>query len=376
MANKNITTRELNNNGTYVPTYLKTLATQTVLSEKTKALFGNSVTNADEAFKKIVDTLSKQALITIKVVDEKGNPLEGVSVGGLLLAPSTNANGTVTGVFLSDPLNFTSPYLDILDGTANGASYAGTTNILTVTLQSIENNKIFRYTKSDIVKFSGNVDSIDVCCVAGGGGGGGCDKVMSYTQTSGGGGGGGIVNSMGMTVTPNRAYSFIVGSGGFAGEIKSQSYHDYETVGGDGGATIFYGTTTITANGGKGGHYIHGSYAGGVAGATGCGQGGFGGDGRKTPTTAKGANGTSNTTISEFNDGVTFYSGGGGAAGAIGGLPNGADGAQYRKQATTAKTGGGGGGAYKYADQTVLISNEYPASAGGAGLVSIRVHLK
>ena len=173
MAEKNVIIRQLNDANNYVPTYPRILANQTVLSTSTAKLFGNSITNVDAAFKKIIDTLSEQGLIYIKVIDSNGNPIEGVKVGGLLSSPSTNSSGTVVGVFQADPLTFTSPYADISNGTANGASYVGTTNVLTVTLQSIADNSVLRYRSSSVVKFSNNVSNIDVCCVAGGGGGGG-----------------------------------------------------------------------------------------------------------------------------------------------------------------------------------------------------------
>ena len=94
-------------------------------------------------------------------------------------------------------------------------------------------------------------------------------------------------------------------------------------------------------------------------------------------------NGNSNNTISEFNDGVTFYSGGG-ASGTFrggqsvftGGSPNGANGAhaEYMNviNASQAGIGGGGGGGSSY----YAAGREYKgnASAGGSGLVSIRFH--
>ena len=85
-----------------------------------------------------------------------------------------------------------------------------------------------------------------------------------------------------------------------------------------------------------------------------------------------------NSTISEFDDGVTFYSGGGGAGNKKGGTPNGADGAyitggypdpSYSHSAATPGIGGGGGGA-TYDGQ---IRADLPSS-GGPGLVAIRFH--
>lgn len=369
MAEKNVIIRQLNDANNYVPTYPRILANQTVLSTSTAKLFGNSITNVDAAFKKIIDTLSEQGLIYIKVIDSNGNPIEGVKVDGLLSSPSTNSSGTVVGVFQADPLTFTSPYADISNGTANGASYVGTTNVLTVTLQSIADNSVLRYRSSSVVKFSNNVSKIDVCCVAGGGGGGGCDKGLSYSQAAGGGGGGGIVNSMNLAITANQSYNIIVGAGGNSGSIVDENW--YPDINGSQGGTSSFGSL-VQANGGEGGKYIRDDYAGGAAGATGCGNGGKGADLR----TGTGNNGSSNTTLSEFNDNITFYSGGGGSGGAEGGSPNGAKGATATGGAKLAETGGGGGGAYLWVDDAQTTYRVNAGSKGGDGLVAIRVHLK
>ena len=96
-----------------------------------------------------------------------------------------------------------------------------------------------------------------------------------------------------------------------------------------------------------------------------------------------------NTTVSEFNDGITFYSGGGGVGQWTsnpkenGGKPNGAYGAAAlvdntgtatSKNAGTAGIGGGGGGAAwssTYDSEKTRTGN---SSAGGPGLVAIRLH--
>ena len=129
---------------------------------------------------------------------------------------------------------------------------------------------------------------------------------------------------------------------------------------------------SVSAVGGRGAYRVTSSTfwysAGGAAGATGCGDGGDGQYSR---------NGGSNTTVSEFNDGVTFYSGGGGGGGigqqgkGSGGSPNGADGAYIVSEtpysAAVAGIGGGGGG-------SITRDVTANASAGGPGLVAIRFH--
>ena len=114
----------------------------------------------------------------------------------------------------------------------------------------------------------------------------------------------------------------------------------------------------------------------GTAGVAGCGDGGSaqgnGGDAKP---------GSANTTISEFNDGTTFYSGGGGAGDTdfnsvkSGGAPNGANGAYWYNRAINASSagigGGGGGGMITYSNGSYYTGY---ASAGGPGLVAIRFH--
>ena len=117
----------------------------------------------------------------------------------------------------------------------------------------------------------------------------------------------------------NQSYNVIVGAGGNSGSIVDEIW--YDGINGSQGGTSSFGSL-VQANGGGGGKYANDAYTGGTAGATGCGNGGKGGDAR----TGTGNNGSSNTTISEFNDNITFYSGGGGSGGANGGSPNGAKG--------------------------------------------------
>ena len=378
MSKKHITIKELNNEGVYDTLYPNTSATQVPLSAATSQLFGQTGLNTDAALYKIIEKLRTDKKITVRVTDSNGNPVQGAKINGLLNSPTTSANGIVTGVFVSDPLTIVSPYVDVQDGTANGADYVGTINVLEVVLQASADNTIFRYTSSINVKFSTAVSTIDVCCVGAGGGGGGCDTSASYSQVAGGGGGGGIVNKFNITVSANTDYSIIIGTGGNAGSTTVYDWDDTKIKGSNGGSTSF--SNLATASGGGGGSYISGtpSYAGGIAGATGCGNGGNGADIRTEECSGSGSAGQSNTTVSEFDDGKTFYSGGGGSGGAAGGNPNGAKGATCSVIGGVAGIGGGGGGAYKYVEYPRENPRMYEqaGSSGGNGLVAIRIHLK
>lgn len=361
MADKNITLRQKNTSGVYDKLYTKTTATQSKLSTETAALFGDGTSDADAALAKIADTVKSIGNVQVKVVDPSGNPIQGARITGLYGTPTTASDGTAHGVLQTNPISISSPYIDLKDQTADASGYVGSFNVLTVTLPIVGENGIVRVTSSKTVKFSKAVKTVDVCCVGGGGGGGNLIITSSVGQTykhvSGGGGGGAIVNSYGKSINADTDYILSVGSGGASG-----------TTGGTGGTTAFL---SVSANGG-GGAYVYQPTSGdpegkgGSAGSTGSGKGGdyF-------------QNGE-NSTISEFDDGVTFYSGGGGAGDRKGGTPNGADGAYITggypgtstpHSASTPGIGGGGGGA-TYDQQ---IKADLP-SAGGPGLVAIRFH--
>ena len=362
MADKNITLRQKNTSGVYDKLYTKTTATQSKLSTETAALFGDGTSDADAALAKIADTVKSIGNVQVKVVDPSGNPIQGARITGLYGTPTTASDGTAHGVLQTNPISISSPYIDLKDQTADASGYVGSFNVLVVTLPVVGENSITRITSSKTVKFSKAVKTVDVCCVGGGGGGGNLITYKSggeiYYNQGGGGGGGAIVNSYGKSINADTNYVLSVGSGGASGY-----------TGGAGGTTTFL---SVSATGG-GGAYVYRPDTpstpigkGGSAGSPGSGKGGnYNHDGE-------------NSIISEFDDGVTFYSGGGGAGNKQGGTPNGADGAYITggypgtstpHSASTPGIGGGGGGA-TYDNQ---IQANLPSS-GGPGLVAIRFH--
>ena len=377
MADKNITLRQKNTSGVYDKLYTKTTATQSKLSTATAALFGNNITDADAALSKVADAVKTIGDVRVKVVDPNGNPIQGARITGLYGTPTTASDGTAHGVLQTNPISISSPYIDLKDQTADASAYAGSFDVLTITLPIVGENNVKRITSSQTVKFK-LAKTVDVCCVGGGGGGANYAQYggSQYTVYQGsGGGGGGIVNAFGMTIAADENYQLYVGSGGAtrgAGQSDSSGY--------DGGSSNFLG---ISANGGGGGvakwafdggqHML--SVSAGKAGYTGCGDGGYADGSGQTSNV-----GGSNTTVSEFNDNKRFYSGGGGSgsgARKAGGTPNGAAGAYQNINtainATTAGVGGGGGGGIT----SMLMSGSYItgyASSGGPGLVAIRFH--
>lgn len=356
----NVKIRQKNSAGEYDVLFPKSAANVVMLSEETSAAYSLENGTAEDAANSLIGLLTAQRRVSLRVTDSANHPIEGATVSGLIGTPTTDTNGVVTGVAQNNNVTISPPssYQDLKSMVVNIANYIGKLNTYTVVLSPVANNTIIRYLSSQTIRFSAGTKSIDICCVAAGGGGGGYFS-GTESQVGGGGGGGGIVNTYNVPVTPYANYSIVVGLGG---SVASPDY------GGDGGDSSF--GDIVTANGGKGGT----PNAGGLAGATNCGTGGYN------------SYGYSNTTITEFDDGVTFYSGGGGsgrnassttmADAYNGGSPNGANGALVTKRSqagagTAGIGGGGGGGAYIPGNQQGATLR---SSAGGNGLVAIRIH--
>ena len=367
---KNITLKQLNESGTYDALYPAGAIDYTMLTETTSAAYGVENGSVKDALTGLYQYIHNSDVVTIKVVDASNNPLPNITANGITGSPQSGIDGIIKGVADSNSVTLVSPYVDtIKTKTVDVSKYKNTTRTLIVTMDSVADGAIVRYTSSQNVMFSNRVANIDVCCVGGGGAGG---RGTSNSKGQGfGGGGGGIVNLISFAVNANVSYQINVGSGGtYSGSVASNS----------GGSSSF--SNYVIANGG-GGVTVNASSGGmvpGKAGADGCGDGG-------SSSTAAG----SNKTISEFNDGLIYYSGGGGAASGViypsssnpknGGKPNGANGAWFNRNtnktenATVAGIGGGGGGGI---DAQYNSYGRYGAdgSSGGPGLVSIRVHLK
>ena len=369
---KNITLKQLNKSSTYDELYPAGAIDYTMLTETTSAAYGVENGSVKDALTGLYQYIHSSDVVKIKVVDASNNPLPNITANGIIGSPQSGADGVIKGVADSNSVTLVSPYVDtIKTKTVDVSKYKNTTRTLIVTMDSVADGAIVRYTSSQNVMFSSRVENIDVCCVGGGGAGG-----VGINNSHGegfGGGGGGIVNLISFVVNTNVSYQINVGSGGtYSGSVASNSggsssFSNYVIANGGGGVTIDYSTGS-------------GAMSPGKAGATGCGDGSSG-------STIAG----SNTTVSEFNDGIIFYSGGGGGASGVtypsssnpknGGKPNGANGAWFNRNtnkmenATVAGIGGGGGGGI---DATYNQYGRYGAdgSSGGPGLVSIRVHLK
>lgn len=364
---KNITLKQLNESSTYDELYPAGAIDYTILTETTSAAYGVENGTVKDALTGLYQYIHSSDVVTIKVVDVSNNPLPNITANGIIGSPQSGVDGVIKGVADSNSVTLVSPYVDtIKTKTVDVSKYKNTTRTLIVTMDSVADGAIVRYTSSQNVMFSNRVANIDVCCVGGGGAGGRGENASASMGTLGaGGGGGGITNSFSVSVNVGTYYNIMVGSGGA-----------YTGGRNDGSNSSFGGL--VTANGGKGVTFNNTTsglmVSGGAAGSTGAGNGG-----------SENSAGGANTTLSEFNDGVTFYSGGGGGgvrlysggvASTNGGAPNGASGAYVNmtnhsvvKNATTAGIGGGGGAGGDQVAGGV-------GSAGGPGLVAIKIHLK
>lgn len=390
MADKNITLRQKNTSGVYDKLYTKTTATQSKLSTATAALFGDGTSDADAALAKIADTVKSIGNVQVKVVDPNGNPIQGARVTGLYGTPTTASDGTAHGVLQTNPISISSPYIDLKDQTADASGYVGSFDVLVVTLPVVGENSITRITSSKTVKFSKAVKTVDVCCVGGGGGGSGgyghgahggpYNGWVAASWKGKGGAGGNIVNSYGITITPNTNYTMTIGAGGIGSATLIYDASDYgeqkANPGGQGGSTTFL---SVTATGGGGA-----TSTGGVGIST---NGGNGGSGKATGT--------------EFDDGITFYSGGGAnggypvyeqgrpviISGPVGGSPNGGYGGYTNTSGSSdsyygvaggnglgAGGGGGGGNADTSGSSSSVFNYMTKGGNGASGLVAIRFH--
>ena len=290
-----------------------------------------------------------KAGVNVTVATNSGSPLSGLTINGITL----NVDGT--GSCITDEQGKCFGYCDAgqknisVSGTYADATFNSinqnfvATQLYNINIIATVRN-FMNYRGSTSVKFSSNVETIDVTVVGGGGGAyGGFNSHEQYM--AGGGGGGYCVVQENVSFSPNIAYSLTVGSGG-----------EYNN---DGGASTFL---NVSANGGKGTSNAYGG-AGNGAGGTAI-------------RTGSGCNGVDGSVYgySSYTE-TTLYGGGGGGLYQMNSTSNpdtlGTGGKGYGKRASYSQTTGdndatdgyGGGGGARYGD-------------GGNGCVAIRMHLK
>lgn len=362
---------------------------ETLLTDQTETeLFGSAADRTvDDAFAGIAGQLklimSNMAAITLTVQDTTGKPIPEVLVQGILSesgqAVYTNANGVAAGyIGEGSQVIKVSGYADLVDYSETVTVVKGTTISKTIKLTT---RNFLKITASKTVKFSGNVNRVDVTVVGGGGGGSGGSKERNEHACGGSGGGGGYCTvSENVSFAVNQIYPATVGAGGQKGLAYVASGSTIESTSGkDGGATSFLG---VTALGGKGG--IFGGSNGDKRSTGGAGNGKGGDSGRiggaYNNSVAYGLPGVAGTVpgYSSFTE-MVIYGGGGGGAGIRDAKPGGSGagyggngGASNNIPATAGENGFGGGGGGGVGGS----ATGYDGAAGGSGCVAIRMHLK
>lgn len=166
MSNKNITLHELDNSNNYNALYPTTLATQANLSDATKALFDNSISDVDSAMLNIAKKIKTLNNTSVQVLNSADKPMKKMSVLGLSTTQKTNDDGIVAGERKSSSLTVVSPYVDIPSKSIDATELDE--ELVVVKMDTVEDGKIVRVTNSEYVIFSNLVKTIDVCCVCGG----------------------------------------------------------------------------------------------------------------------------------------------------------------------------------------------------------------
>lgn len=347
------------------------LSKATLLQDSTEvALFGSAADRTvDDAFAGIAGQLklikNDMASITLTVQDTEGHPLPEVLVQGILSesggAVYTNSSGVAAG-YISEGNSVikVSGYADIVDYSETIAVTKGTTITKTIKLTT---RNFMKITASRSLKFSGNVDTVDISEVGGGGGGG-----DSYRGRGAGGGSGYLTVQTGVEVAANTAYAAVIGAGGSRGNA--------------GGKTSLLG---VEANGGSPGQSDSKTLSGTPQGGAG---GRKGGNGSTSPYT-NGTNGVDGLSgfFTSFTE-TSTVAGSGAGGNARGGSPGGGDGmygptpsgesqglnyGQHGVPGTDGTGGGGGGGGIRDHNDTSYYGL---GAAGGSGCMAIRMHLK
>ena len=339
------------------------LTKETLLQDSTEIeIFGNSSNRTvDDAFVGIMGKISlimeNAATMTLTVENQSGVPMPNVHVDGIFDengdSLSTNESGQISGYVSEGNTIFSvSGYADIVDFSeqfevVKGQSYSHTIQLTT--------RNFIKITSSKNIKFSGNVEQVDVTCVGGGGGA----IATAANHSANGGAGGYCVVQEDVNFSSNVLYSAIIGSGGTGASFRHSAS--------DGGKTSFLG---VSANGGAGGQYDVEAPAIGNGNGAYATKAGFSGY-----TLHQAGEGTVQG-FSSFSDTVLY--GGGGLGGWVAegdgyDVLVEASGAGYgaKVEAGNGTNGFGGGGGASTADM-----GDSRGGNGGSGCIAIRMHLK
>ena len=342
--------------------------------------------------------LAGAATLNLTVQDASGSPVPGIKITGMTPIGGsgemiTNSDGKLSGYIPEGTSTVgISGYGDIEDASISITADKGSTVSKTIT---VTRRNFLKVTKSQNIKFSSNVQSIDF--TIGGGGGSGsstCDGRGGKSKGGGGGAGGGggySVEKTSVNINPNVEYQVIIGAGGANSDAVQSGVT--QSLGHNGGASHFM---DVIANGGKrptegtyttNDGYSPSRHVGGAGNGTGANTVN---DGTTSAVMNNGSAGTQKIYTSFTEE--SLYGGGGGCGaptygwagryrgpGGIGGGPGGGDGGSNDDgDGNPGSKGidglGGGGGGGGCADKDTY----YKCGAGGKGgngVLAIRMHL-
>lgn len=350
---------------------------ETLLQDATEtALFGSANNRTvDQAFRGIANKLDlimgDQASITVTVTDQAGHPVTQVLVNGVYGEDGstvyTNSSGVAAG-YIADGTQTISitGYADLEDTSKQLDVVKGTT--ITETLTPTRRN-FLHLTKSQNVKFSGDVSTVDANPVGGGGGAGfGCLRSGHDAASGGAGAGGHSTIQTEISVEANTVYPAVIGAGGRPAVEDSAAS--------DGGTSSFL---SVIAEGGKAGESSTFYYDGPIQ-RINVGNGGVGNGNGANGVEGDGVNGKNGSAGTEQGF-LTFGSqgpmGGGGGSGGCDGDDG--TGNTYGGDAGLAGQdgygGGGGSGRIKIGqDEPGYYGKINPSARGGNGAVNMRIH--
>lgn len=345
------------------------LSKKNLLQDSTEiSLFGSAANRTvDEAFAGIAGLLNlikaDMAAITLTVQDTNGKPIPEVLVQGILSESGqdvyTNANGVASGVIGEGNSTIgISNYADISDYSETISVKKGT--IITKTI-TVTTRNFLKILSSQNLRFSANVETVDVSVCSGGGSG--AQSQTAEKNIIGGGGGGHTKKTTGIVPAARQIYNAIVGAGGKSVSSPSGSSG---VNGVDGGKSSFMG---VSADSGKGGKFTTTSTP--SPSGEGNGNGGY----VRYGNAVNGTNGTES--IYKSYTEMETCGGGGGSVGewnesyirSAPGRPGGGKGdtGGFGSNVEPGVDGiGGGGGA----------AMDTSSGKGGNGSIAIRMHLK
>lgn len=329
------------------------------------------------------------SILTITVLKMDGSPMANTKVEGLTdiieQKTYTDSNGKIFLILKEGQYTLSVPsMMNCVDASLTSQQVSITAGQRkNVVFQPKSNGATsLRITSTRQIKFSDNVESVDVFCVGGGGGGGGggyLEPSSTANPVGGGGGGGGrTTTKLNAPFTPYTEYQAAIGAGGGGGGGGSGSSSGIDagdgSSGRSGGITSVLGVSASGGNPGTGGRWssFYNSGIGGDGGSGGGGGGSYGyspGDGGTDGGNGEsghgrdnnGGNGQGRTTRAFGEPGGELFAAGG-------------QGGTIRSTGSTGSnsgSGGGGGGSIKGGS-----SSGSSGRSGNSGIILLRWRTK